>query len=283
MQVAVELVQRDHVHMPLPRMRNDSSDLVLGVAPLGIQQIIAAQLNARFVVHVILVGFPARQKVYLALDFSHCRQRPVAKVHHETPVGQGGPVVDGDLGKEPAGSIALHKLGQRLNAIKKAVADATSVNPDLVRFPGILTSMIIRAGKGVHGARAEKRNHRSGCALGLNRNRRPHDAGQGRGEFIGRDSVFNARSGTEADGQRPQSEPSRSVFDLLGAGQQRPVSGGQQGHRKCKNDPPHLVTHGMMLPSEGRYRNGCPHCQGAFIQHAGQIRRRVSGAGPWTN
>ena len=67
--VTVKLSHRDHIHVPLARVGDESPDLFLRESSLGVHEIVAGQLDARFGVKVILVGFPPSQEIDLALDF----------------------------------------------------------------------------------------------------------------------------------------------------------------------------------------------------------------------
>ena len=64
-QVAVELQTRNHVHMPLARVSDDATNLVLGISPSGVDQRVAFQLDRELGVEVILIALPPRQKVDL--------------------------------------------------------------------------------------------------------------------------------------------------------------------------------------------------------------------------
>ena len=68
MQVPVKLGQGNHVHVSLSSVFNNSPHLILCEPAVGVHQIVAAKCDAGFGVEIVLVGFPSRQKIDLALD-----------------------------------------------------------------------------------------------------------------------------------------------------------------------------------------------------------------------
>ena len=104
-QVPVEFKERNHVNVPLPAICDDPPNLLLREAAFGIQQRVAVQLNAGFSVEVVLIHFPAGEKVELPLHFVLGKQRAVAHVDHGSTVWERRPVVDFDLGKHRAAGV----------------------------------------------------------------------------------------------------------------------------------------------------------------------------------
>ena len=117
-QVPIELEARHHVDVALAAVSDDPSHLVFRKATLGIQQGKPVERDARLVIEVVLVGLPARKKVELTLDLFLRRQRTVAHVHHDSPIGQRRPVVDFNLGQHRLVSAPFNQLIERLDPVK---------------------------------------------------------------------------------------------------------------------------------------------------------------------
>ena len=118
--MAVKFHAGHHVDMPLPRVFDNVPDFVARVARVGIDQLVALELDAGFGIEVVLVGLEAGQQIELPLDLGDTQQLAVAEVHHEAAISERGPVANRRCRQHGLWPRAFHYLQESLDTVEEA-------------------------------------------------------------------------------------------------------------------------------------------------------------------
>ena len=92
MQVAIKFETRHYINVACSRIRDNLAHIVFGEAGSRSCRGQAIERDAGLVVKVILIVFPARHQVDLALDVGYPQEGPFAHVHHGSAIGHRGPI-----------------------------------------------------------------------------------------------------------------------------------------------------------------------------------------------
>ena len=84
--------------MALARVFDDLPDLLARIAAIGIDHVVAFELDAGFGIEVVLVGLEAGHQVNLPLGLRHPDQFALAEVYHDPAIGQRRPILTSATG-----------------------------------------------------------------------------------------------------------------------------------------------------------------------------------------
>jgi len=117
--MAVEFQEGNHVDVAFAPVSDDAFHLLFRKTAAGIEQRITVELDASFAVKVVLIGFPAREEIQLALDLVFRGKLPVTHVDHGSAVGERRPIADLDFRQDRVALAAFDQLSQRLHRIEQ--------------------------------------------------------------------------------------------------------------------------------------------------------------------